>query len=203
MTVPLHGGLTGNLGAGKSTVSRLFATLGIAIYDADRKAKQLLGLDQVKEALRQRFGLLVFKKQQVDHAALAALVFSNPEHQHWLNALIHPLVKSDYLVWRSKQHGPYTLLEAALVFESAMDKLLDFVVVVTAPEPLRLRRVQQQHRGWPADQFQLRQQYQWPESALVQRAKYRIVNDECQALIPQVLQLHHSLCTSGYKGGPD
>ncbi|MCS6917097.1 MAG: dephospho-CoA kinase [Chitinophagales bacterium] len=190
--MPRHGGLTGNLGAGKSTVARLFALLGIAVYDADRQAKNMLVQPAVLEALRQRFGLKVIG-QELQTAALAEVVFSDPQHLQWLNGIIHPLVKADYLIWRQQQQGPYTLAEAALIYESGMDALMDFVIAVTAPEPLRLQRVQLRS-GFSAEQFHRRQRHQLPQEQILQRATFRIDNHEAAALIPQVYALHQQLC---------
>lgn len=188
-----HGGLTGNLGAGKSTVARLFSGLGIPVYDADLQARQFLSRPDVQQQLHRRYGDRVFTDNAVNTAVLAGLVFCDATELQWLNALIHPLVAADYMAWRKQQKAPYSLLDAALLFESGLNASMDFVIVVTAPQELRRQRLEQRSQ-LTAEQFEKRQQFQLPEAELIRKADYRIVNDGHQLLIPQVVQIHRQLC---------
>ena len=186
-------GITGGIGSGKSTVANLFEVMGIPVYNADLAAKRLMNEDvALKEKIKQQFGDDVYKNEKLDNKYLAQIVFSSEEKLHLLNSIVHPATINDANAWMLKQTTPYTLKEAALLFESGAAELLDYVIGVTAPAPLRLQRVMQRDNSSRED-VMARMNKQMDEEIKMKLCNFIITNDEQQLLIPQVLALHETL----------
>src|SRR5690554_4139470 len=115
---PLLVGITGGIGAGKSTVARVFAILSVPIYYADDRAKWLMSHDDIlKEKIIQAFGTASYTDQGIlNRAFLAEKVFSDPANTDIINGLVHPAVAEDFRRWAEQQQSPYVLKEAALLF---------------------------------------------------------------------------------------
>ncbi|PHI20988.1 dephospho-CoA kinase [Lewinellaceae bacterium SD302] len=132
------------------------------------------------------------KSYQLNRAFLAAQVFEYPEKLALLNAIVHPAVAKDSRAWHDLQKAPYTLYEAAITFETGGYKVLDAVILVTAPEATRLNRVMARD-GSSSEQVRARMARQWPEEKKLELADHRIENDGQKLLVPQVLAIHDIL----------
>lgn len=190
---PLKVGVTGGIGAGKSIVSRIFSALGVPVYDADSRAKQVMVEDPVLvRQIKGNFGEEAYGEDgSLNRIYLANEVFSDAEKLSLLNSLVHPRVGLDFDKWLSRYpHKPYVVKEAALIFESGSYKSLDAVITVSAPEELRLRRtiIRDEHRSRQQVKEIIDQQL--PEEERLQRADFKVVNDDKTLVIPQVLHLH-------------
>ena len=186
-------GLTGGIGSGKSTVARVFETLGVPVYYADDAAKRLMNDNgPLKEAIIRHFGPETYREGQLDRTRLGAEVFGKPEKLQLLNSLVHPATIADATAWMKRQHTPYAIKEAALIFESGGDAALDFVIGVSAPEAERIRRVMERD-GTDEASIRKRMAGQLEESEKMKRCDFVIVNDGRQMVIPQVLTLHQKL----------
>lgn len=187
-------GLTGNIGSGKTTVSRLFAMLDVPVYYADEKGRQFLGLAEIQEKVISLFGEKVLSDNgKIDRHKLASVVFADKEKLRQLNAVIHPLVRADFRQWADKQAGhPYVMEEAAILFESGLAGDFDKIVLVAAPEDLRISRVCKRD-GVEADSVRQRARHQWPESDKRPISDFVIENDENSLLIDQVQKVHGQL----------
>lgn len=188
-------GITGGIGSGKTTVCQIFASLGIPVYYADERAKWLMVNDrELVLAITEVFGKEVyFPDGQLNRKHLSDIIFSEPQKREQLNALVHPAVWRDGAEWNANnQEAPYTLKEAALIYESGGDKQLDRVIVVTAPEAVRIDRVVQRDEV-PSDAVRARIAAQMPEAEKVILADFVINNDGKHLLIPQVLDIHRQL----------
>ncbi|HMN88777.1 MAG TPA: dephospho-CoA kinase [Saprospiraceae bacterium] len=193
---PLRVGITGGIGSGKSVVCKIFEVLGIPIYYADERAKWLMVNDlNLMNAIRASFGNSTYDANgQLNRSYLADKVFHDEQQLQRLNALVHPAVARDSESWNALQVGiPYTLREAALIYEAGIDKQLDKVIVVTAPLEVRIQRVMMRDRA-PREAVEARISKQMPASEKVQRADFVIYNDGTQSLIRQVLKGHNQLC---------
>lgn len=187
--------LTGGIGSGKSTVAKIFSTMGVVVFDADSAAKQLYQNNQlVRQGLKSLFGANIFDTdKQLDKKRLASIVFNDPVQLAQLNALVHPAVITNFKQWLQKQSGAKLVVhETALLFESGLDKLSDRIILVTAPEELRIERVCR-YRGWNRQQVLERIRQQRPEKVFQAKADHLIFNDERNALIPQVTELIREL----------
>lgn len=187
-------GITGGIGSGKSSVCKIFEVLGVPIYYADDRAKALMTTNtDLIAGIKERFGEAAYVNGQLDRGYLAGKVFNNKEALAALNALVHPAVALDAERWH-KEHlkAPYTLKEAALLFEAGSYKQLDKIIVVTAPKKVRIQRVMQRDNV-TAELVEARMNNQWPEEKKVALADYVIDNSGEQELIDQVMQLHQQL----------
>lgn len=193
----LRVGITGGIGSGKSTVCHIFETLGIPVFYADTEAKHLLNTDlALRAGVTAIFGPEAYTPEgEYNRPAVARMAFSQPKKLAALNALVHPAVEIASRHWHEQQAvlgAPYTLKEAALMVESGGHKYLDFLIVVTAPEPLRIQRVVQRD-GLTEEQVGARIRNQLPETEQVKWADFLIQNDGTQHLIPQVVAIHQKL----------
>ena len=183
-------GLTGGIGSGKSTVAKIFETLGIPVYYADAEAKRLMNSSEtLKKVIRQNFGEATYENDQLNRKYLAGIVFNNPEKLELLNALIHPVTINDAEQWMQQQSAPYSIKEAALLFESGAAENLDLIVGVYAPQALRIKRVMKRD-GLTADEIMKRINRQVNEEMKMKLCDFVITNNEQELLIPQVLKLH-------------
>lgn len=183
-------GLTGGIGSGKSTVAKIFETLGIPVYYADAEAKRLMNSSEtLKKVIRQNFGEATYENDQLNRKYLADIVFNDPEKLELLNALIHPVTINDAEQWMQQQSAPYSIKEAALLFESGATENLDFIVGVYAPQALRIKRVMKRD-GLTTDEIMKRINRQVNEEMKMKLCDFVITNNEQELLIPQVLKLH-------------
>ena len=186
-------GLTGGIGSGKTTVARIFEVLGIPVYNADDAARRLMNSDpKLKREIVHLFGEKAYSDGVLDRNYIASQVFENKEKLGALNNLTHPVTIKDADDWMKNQQAPYAIKEAALIFESGAEKKLDFVVGVVAPEEIRIRRTMQRD-SVSREHVLARMKNQLSEDEKMNRCDFLIHNDETQALLPQVLDLHQKL----------
>ncbi|MEI2755156.1 MAG: dephospho-CoA kinase [Chitinophagaceae bacterium] len=182
-------GLTGGIGSGKSTVAKIFETLGIPVYYADDAAKELMNTDpDLKELIIKNFGANVYTDNKLNRSYLASIVFADKLKLEILNSLTHPATINAANEWIALQKGPYIIKEAALLFESDAHKHLDAIIGVSSPIALRMKRVMQRDNLTEED-VQKRINRQMDEAEKMRRCDYIIHNDESTLLIPQVLAL--------------
>jgi dephospho-CoA kinase len=186
-------GLTGGIGSGKSTVAQIFEVLGIPVYYADQAAKDLMNTDpELKKDIIATFGSETYKNGNLDRAYLANLVFADPEKLSILNKLVHPVTIRDAADWMTRQKTIYAIKEAALIFESGLEKYFDYIIGVTAPETLRLERTVSRDHVTRENVLQ-RMQQQMNDQEKMSRCDFVITNDGMQAVLPQVLAIHKKL----------
>ncbi|MDN4165989.1 dephospho-CoA kinase [Cytophagales bacterium LB-30] len=185
-------GITGGIGTGKSLICRMFACLGVPVYDADSRAKALVNESaQLQGSIMQLLGKEAYTDGQYNRSYVAREVFGNPEKLSQLNALIHPAVAEDFASWVEKhQEAPYLLKEAALLIESGSYKGLDTVVLVEAPEKVRIERVLMRDPQRSLQEVKDIMSRQIPEAEKRKWAQARIQNGADSLLIPQILALH-------------
>jgi len=187
-------GITGGIGAGKSTVARVFQLLGIPVYDADSRAKWLMNHQtDLRKQIITIFGSEAYQNDVLNRELLARVAFQRPDLLQQLNALVHPAVQQDYGRWNREQTSSYTLKEAALLFETGSWKLLDGVILVTAPEAVRTQRVLRRDAHRTATDVANIIDKQWPDAEKEALAKWIIRNDETELVIPQVLAIHSQI----------
>lgn len=187
-------GVTGGIGSGKTLVCQVFEKLGIPVYHADEEARRLMEEDQaLMDRMVELFGEEAYLGRALNRRYLAEVVFGNRERLNGLNALVHPAVKKDYQQWLAEQKGvPYVVEEAAILFESGASRWMDLVVMVYAPEELRISRVMARD-GVEEETVRKRMIHQMGEEEKRERADLVIVNDEKERLLPQVLEVHRQI----------
>ena len=186
-------GLTGGIGSGKSTVAKVFETLGIPVYYADDAAKRLMNEDAtLRNAIIRHFGPAAYKDGILDRKFIAGIVFNDRTQLDILNSLTHPVTIRDAETWMSRQTAPYALKEAALLFESGAAEKLDYIIGVYAPQHLRIRRVMQRDNA-STEEVLKRISRQIDEEMKMKLCDFIIQNNEEQLVLPQVIRLHEQL----------
>lgn len=186
-------GLTGNIGSGKSTVSRIFEILGVPIFHADSVAKELLHDESIQQKIKAKFGKEVLTGNILDRKKLASIVFVDKDSLSFLNSLIHPGVRKKLMRWfEEKSDHRYVIEEAAILFESGFYREFDKIIMVAAPLELSIQRVMERD-GIRKQEVENRLVNQWPQQRKIDLSHFVLHNDEKQLLIPQVLTIHHKL----------
>ena len=186
-------GITGGIGSGKTTICKVFETLGIPVFYADTVAKQIMTTDTIlMQGIKATFGAeSYFNNGTLNNKHIANIVFNNETELAKLNALVHPAVFRAFDEWDANlpKHLPYSLKEAALLFESGSYKMCDKNILVTAPHALKIARVTQRD-GTSEAQVLARMSKQFTDEQKIEMANFLIENSENQSIILQVLHLH-------------
>jgi dephospho-CoA kinase len=194
-------GITGGIGSGKTVVCEIFRLLGVPVFSSDLEARKILEEDRaVIAAVKKLFGEECYSAQgKPDRKRIASLAFGDPAKLTQLNAIIHPAVRKCFHDWVDA-HGafPYIMQEAAVMVESGTYKELDHIILVLAPEALRIERAAKRDKLTP-EEVKQRSRNQLPDEELKKYADYIIRNDEAELLIPQVLNLHEILKAEGLR----
>jgi dephospho-CoA kinase len=188
-------GITGGIGSGKTTVCRMFEVLGVPVYYADDRAKALMQNDvSIKAKLTDLFGADVYTETgQLNRKFIADSAFTNPKVLAQLNAIVHPAVFNDSQQWfASHENKPYTLYEAAILFETGSYLFMDKTIAVFAPLEDRIERTMKRDNV-SREEVMERVSKQMPEEEKMAKADYVIYNNHTQPLIEQVLTIHHRL----------
>jgi dephospho-CoA kinase len=192
MAVPFVG-LTGGLGAGKSTALAELAALGAAVLSSDAVVHELYDTAGVADAVRERFGSGVFAGERVDRGALARRVFASEDDRRWLEQLLWPMVARRAQEFheqasRSEPPPPAAVVEAPLLFESGAASRYQATIAVVADDALRAARIASRDQAALAS----REARQLPQAEKARRATYVVVNDgsleELRASLADVLE---------------
>ena len=181
-------GITGGIGSGKSYVARrLNALYGVEVYDCDSAAKRLMRTSPtLHRKLTRLIGPDTYTEGQLNKAAVARFLLASEENKQALNAIVHPAVFRDF-----EQSG-LQWMESAIIFESGIHRLVDRVIVVTAPEEIRLQRVMERD-GISREKALEWIQRQWPQEKVRSLSDYEIVNDGLADIDQQIERIIHSL----------
>jgi len=172
-------GLTGGIGSGKSTALEALGELGAATLSADAVVHELLGGEEVRDAIVERIGPEVLGADgAVDRRAVAAHVFEHAEDRAWLEGMLWPRVGARIVEWRAgvdagDERPPAAVVEVPLLFEAGMEGVFDTTIAVVADEPLRAERAQS--RGHTAVAERTARQLSQDEKAA--RAGHVVRND--------------------------
>lgn len=190
-------GITGGIGSGKSLVCRFFSMLGIPVYDADAAARMLMeGDEELRKKIKGELGPDAYLPNgSLNRAWIAGIVFSDPLRLEQLNELVHPAVTAHFQQWKSKQQSPYVLREAAILLESGTYHDLDGIILVDAPEALRLQRVKDRD-GRTEEEIRKIISRQWTSEEKRKYANFVVQNDSNTLLLPQLLSIHRVITTS-------
>ena len=187
-------GLTGGIGSGKTIVSQLFKTLGCVIYNSDNRAKDLYFNSEVKQQVISLLGQEVYTNNgELNKVFISQIVFSDDDKLKQLNAIIHPAVKKDFdLFVKSYQSNTLIIKESALLFEENLYLNCDATILVTAPIELKIERIIKRN-SLSKTEIEKRMLTQWADEQKIPLADFVIVNDEKQAIVPQVVAIFNKL----------
>lgn len=187
-------GVTGGIGSGKTFVCSIFSRLGIPVYSADSRAKELVYAPTVKQQIIDKFGAEAFMDGKYNRAYIASIVFNDKVKLEELNKIIHPAVLNDWQEFclANAQHA-YIVKEAAIMLEIPESRAtVDQVVLVTAPEELRIKRVIKRDGISEAEVIQ-RMKNQLSDEEKIKLCDWQIINDESHSVIEQVYNIHQTL----------
>ena len=188
-------GVTGGIGSGKSTVSRFFSALGVPVYDSDQRAKSLMQHDDsIKSKIKIEFGDNAYHKNELNRSYLAEIVFKNESKLKQLNAIVHPVVKTDFINWLSKNsNAKFIIKEAAIMIESGAYKDLDKLIVVNASRTQKIKWIKQRDQ-LSLEDIENRIQNQLSDEIRNQYADFIIENNSGKReLKQQVLSVYNKL----------
>lgn len=185
-------GLTGGIGSGKSTVARCFQEYGVPVYYADDEAKKLMHSSKViRKRLVSEFGEAVYEKNELNRQYLASLIFNDPEKLKTINSIVHPEVRNHFKKWIKKQDAPYVIQENAILLENDFRTQFDCIILVIAPEQLKMERLIQ--KGIKKEDILNRMKNQWPDERKILLADFLIENVDLKHTRQQVKELHKKL----------
>jgi len=173
-------GIVGGIGAGKSEVASVFASLGCAVADSDRQVRAALDEPEIIRTLESWWGPEVLHADgSVNRSGVAAIVFEDQEQRRRLESLLHPLVHAarvDVIRHAAENGARAVIVDAPLLFEAGVDRECDAVVFVDAPQELRAQRVRLA-RGWSEQELARREASQMPIDQKRALCRFAIVND--------------------------
>ncbi len=188
-------GITGGIGSGKTTVCKIFELLGIPVYYADDRAKWLMKNDkELVSGIKELIGQEAYTDDgHLNRPFIASIIFNDKDKLTKMNALVHPAVWKDGEIWNS-QHtdAPYTLKEAALLYETGGYHLMDKMITVFANKEIRLKRVMGRDQATRKEVL-ARMDKQMPNLEKARLADYVIKNDGQHPIIRQTLKVHQEL----------
>jgi len=186
-------GITGGIGSGKTTICKVFEVLGVPVFYADTVAKQIMVEDVLLiDGIKSTFGKeSYFGDGKLNNKHIASIVFNNEAELEKLNALVHPAVFRAFDAWEKQVDAnvPYTLKEAALLFESGSYKMCNTNILVIAPIDMKINRVMQRDKV-TAEEVKARMDKQMNDDDKAKLANHFIINDEAHSIVEQVLVLH-------------
>ncbi|MDA9066474.1 dephospho-CoA kinase [Flavobacteriales bacterium] len=186
-------GITGGIGSGKSTIAKVFISIGFPVYNSDTRAKELINSNiDVIDSIKQEFGDDIYSSEGLDRKKMASIVFSDSDKLQKLNSIVHPAVGLDFDKWANSQNTSFVLKEAAILFETGIYKSLDKTILVTCPKEERINRVMKRDSA-TKEAIEARMNSQWSEEKKKELADYIIDNSGEEMVIPQVISLINRL----------
>ncbi len=190
MNTPLIIGITGGIGGGKSTLSDKLRAEGYDVYDSDMEARRLQNEHpQIMHQLKDLFGEDIYTSEGLNRKALAKIVFERKDLLTRLNDVVHPVVREDFKNWiADRLTHDLLFMESAILFETGFSCLVDKVIVITASEEVRLKRVLKRDCITP-EQVHARMANQIPEDIKISKADFVIHSDDNLPLYDKMKKL--------------
>ncbi len=187
-------GLTGGIGSGKTLVSEVFKKLGIAVYNSDIEAKNIMNTDEtVIHKLKMIFGYGIYNpNNKLNRKKLAEYIFNNKDKLNTVNSIVHPAVKKHFNKWLKKQNSPYVIKETAILFETGIYKEVDKIITVSAPINIRINRIKKRDK-LSDKEIKNRINNQTDDEFKKKRSDFIIINNEKKLIIPQIIKIHKLL----------
>ena len=186
-------GVTGGIGSGKTTVCRVFAVLGIPVFSADAEAKRIQESDRkLQKEINMLAGKDLFTSGKLDRSELARLIFNDKDLLEKVNSVVHPAVFKYFREWAAGQDSPYSVMEAAILFESGASRMMDRIVTVVTPIEERIERLISGNK-FTREQIIGRIKNQIDDESRITKSDYVIFNSENDMIIPAVLGIHEEM----------
>jgi dephospho-CoA kinase len=186
--------LTGGIGSGKTTIAKLFETMGCVVYNSDERAKELYNNPEVKKQVIELLGVNAYSEDnKLNKIFVSDIIFNEKDKLEKLNAIIHPALALDFENFVKQQNSESIIIkESALIFETELYKKFTTIILVIAPLEQKIKRVMSRNLI-SKEEVDKRMQAQWTDEQKLPLANYVISNSETDALIPQVLSVIQKL----------
>ncbi|KRO86688.1 MAG: dephospho-CoA kinase [Bacteroidetes bacterium] len=186
-------GLSGGIGSGKTTVSKILSENGIPVYDSDTRAKYIMNnSSELKKSIIDNFGKVSFKNNILNKKYISKLIFNDKKALNKINMIVHPYVFNDFVEWKKSVFFKYVIYESALIFESGSYKKNDFNILIISDEDERVKRVIKRDELNKTD-VMVRINNQWQDEKKIPLADYIINNDSILKINQRVLELIDTL----------
>lgn len=186
-------GLTGGIGSGKSTVAKVFEILGSAVFNSDEVAKQVYFDTKIKQEVIDLLGEKAYKNNsEIDKTYISQQIFNDTRLLQKLNAIIHPAVIEAFKKFIAIHPQKIIIKESALLFEAKLTDELDKIIVVTANENTRVKRVIERDKI-SSDLVAQKIKSQLSDVEKIKKAHYVIRNNDDELVLPQILKIHAEL----------
>ena len=186
-------GITGGIGSGKTTVSKMFESFGVPVYNADLEAKKLMQSSfELIQKIKKLLGNKAYNGNQINKAFISKNIFNNPKLLAKMNALVHPVVAKHYKHWLSCQSAIYVVKEVAILFEIGAEDEFDYILTVTAPKSLCIQRVIQRDQTTEKG-IRAIMSNQLDTSAKVLKSDFVIHNIDIENSLKQVYDIHNEI----------
>lgn len=181
-----HVGITGGIGSGKSYVAKIIEQMGFPVYNSDLCSKELTKSNRVIRAgLISLFGKDVYIENELNTKLVASKIFEDDAMREKVNQLIHPIVRKDFYQWSLRQESTMVFNEAAILFETGTYRNFDALILVCAPQELKIKRVIERE-NCSRESVLIRMDKQWSDDEKVKLTDFIIVNDEHKPILSQV-----------------
>lgn len=175
-------GITGGIGSGKSYICNILKNLGYPVYNCDNEAKRLMIenetiISSLRSLITQEDPYFETEEEgkgvryKLNKEIVGNYLFADAENAQKVNAIVHPVVKEDFLQWAQNQQTPHVMMECAILFESGFDAVVDKSVLIYADEEKRLRRAMKRDNA-AEEQIRIRMSQQISNEEAVKRADY-------------------------------
>ena len=183
-------GITGGIGAGKSTVSTICKHLGFKVYNSDQRAKEIVSEDSIiKKKLISFFGNNIYKNGVLDRKFLSDKIFNDKSSLEQINSIIHPAVKKDFNSWvKNNSNEKILFKESALLLESGAYKELDKIILIVSDKNLRVSRVLNRDQKRSKKEIESIIDKQIDEVDAIKYADIVIDNNHKKMLLPSVIK---------------
>lgn len=190
-------GLTGNIGSGKSTAAKFFAELGVPVFDADKIGHELLERNtKIQRLITREFGREIMENGHISRQKLSTIVFNDPVKLAVLEEILHPeIIKELSLKAMAFPDRPYSIAEAALIYEARLSNKFDYIIVVVADKEIAIKRAAQNLRK-PVEEIEKRMRTQIPQHEKEKLADFVIVNNGSIQSLKSKVQLIHNILLS-------
>ncbi len=186
-------GLTGGIGSGKSTVAKVFEILGSAVFNSDEVAKQVYFDTKIKQEVIDLLGEKAYKNNsEIDKTYISQQIFNDTRLLQKLNAIIHPAVIEAFKKFIAIHPQKIIIKESALLFEAKLTDELDKIIVVTADENTRVKRVIERDKI-SSELVAQKIKSQLSDVEKIKKAHYVIRNNDDELVLPQILKIHAEL----------
>lgn len=190
--------ITGGIGSGKTTVCKIFGTLGIPVYYADTEAKRIMNCNpDVRKKLIGAFGPAIYRqKEELDRKYLADIIFNDKLAINTVNGIVHPAVRIDFERWANCQQSQYVIEESAIIFESGLESAFDKIIAVVASTETRIKRVISRDET-SKEAVAARMSNQISDKERISKSDYIIYNNDNDLVIDQVIKVHNNILGNG------